>query len=139
MKKTILALVVITLVISITGCGTMGSFRANNVTNVELSQANFNIVARDLQGSAKEGYLFGVSAPQGSDINTFGLIKISGDEKPYATAVKNLWKSYQEKYGDIKGKNLVLINIRQDNEMLNTLIYTEIKYFITADVAEFIE
>jgi len=117
----------------------MGSFRANNVTNVELSEANFNIVARDLQGSAREGYLFGVSAPQGADINTFGLIKISGDEKPYATAVKNLWKNYEEKYGEIKGKNLVLVNIRQDNEMLNTLIYTEVKYFITADVVEFIE
>ena len=117
----------------------MGSFRANNVTNVELSEANFTIVARDLQGSAREGYLFGVSAPQGSDINTFGLIKISGDEKPYATAVKNLWKNYQEKYGDITGKNLVLVNIRQDNEMLNTLIYTEVKYFITADVVEFTE
>lgn len=139
MKKIIVSLVVITLLISMTGCGTMGSFRANNITNVELSQANFNIVARDLQGAAREGYLFGVSAPQGSDINTFGLIKISGDEKPYATAVKNLWKNYQEKYGDIKGKNLVLVNIRQDTEMLNTFIYTEVKYFITADVVEFNE
>lgn len=137
MKKAIASLIVIILLISLTGCGTMGSFRANNVTNVELSKANFNIVARDLQGSAKEGYLFGVSAPQGSDINTFGLIKISGDEKPYAAAVKNLWKDYQEKYGDIKEKNLVLVNIRQDNEMINTLIYTEVKYFITADVVEF--
>lgn len=139
MKKIIVSLAVITLLMSITGCGTMGSFRANNITNVELSQANFNIVARDLQGTAREGYLFGVSAPQGSDINTFGLIKISGDEKPYATAVKNLWKNYQEKYGDIKGKNLVLVNIRQDTEMLNTFIYTEVKYFITADVVEFNE
>ena len=139
MKKIIALLIVIILLISFTGCGTMGSFRANNVTNVELSKANFNIVARDLQGSAREGYLFGVSAPQGSDINTFGLIKISGDEKPYATAVKNLWKNYQEKYGDIKGKNLVLVNIRQDTEMLNTFIYTEVKYFITADVVEFTE
>lgn len=139
MKRIIVSLIAITLLILITGCGTMGSFRANNVTNVELSRANFNIVARDLQGSAREGYLFGVSAPQGSDINTFGLIKISGDEKPYATAVKNLWKSYEEKYVDSKGKNLVLVNIRQDTEMLNTLVYTEVKYFITADVVEFTE
>jgi hypothetical protein len=139
MKKIIASLIVFTLMISLTGCGTMGSFRANNVTNVELSKANFNIVARDLQGSAREGYLFGVSASNGFDINTFGLIKISGDEKPYATAVKNLWKNYQEKYGDIKGKNLVLVNVRLDNEMINTLIYTEVKYFITADVVEFTE
>ena len=139
MKKFILSLTFITLVILISGCGTMGSFRANNITNVELSQANFNIVARDLQGSAMQGYLFGVSAPQGSDVSTFGLIRISGVENPFAYAVKDLWNKYREKHGDIEGKKLALVNIRQDTETLNLLVYTEAKYFITADVIEFVE
>ena len=139
MKKIFLSLVSITLLISISGCGTMGTFRANNITNVELSQPNFNIVARDLQGSAMQGYLFGISVPQGSDISTFALIKIAGVEKPYASAVKDLWNNYREKYGDIEGKKLALVNIRQDTETLNTLVYTEAKYYITADVVEFIE
>ena len=117
----------------------MGTFLANNITNVVLSQSNFNIVARDLQGKAMQGYLFGVSAPQGSDLNTFALIKVSGVEKPYAAAVQDLWNKYREKYGDIEGKKLALVNIRQDTETLNTLIYTEARYFITADVVEFIE
>lgn len=139
MKKVILALIVLTYLLALSGCGTMGTFRANNITNVVLSKPNFNIVARDLQGTAMQGYLFGVSAPQGQDLNTFALIKVSGDEKPYAAAIKDLWNNYREKYGDIEGKKLALVNIRQDTETLNTLIYTEARYFITADVVEFVE
>ena len=139
MKKIILSLGSIILLIALSGCGTMGTFHANNVTNVELSQPNFNIVARNLQGSAMQGYLFGVSAPQGSNIGTFALIKISGVDKPYDAAMKDLWRNYQEKYGDIEGKKLALVNIRQDTKTLNTFIYTEATYYISADVIEFIE
>jgi len=139
MKKIFLSLVSIALLVLLTGCGTMGTFRANNVTNVQLSQPNFKIVAQDLQGSAMQGYLFGISAPQGSEVGTFGLIRISGVEKPYDTAMKELWSSYREKHGDIEGKKLALINIRQDTEVINTFVYTEAKYFISADVIEFIE
>ena len=139
MKKAILPLVIVALVMLVAGCGTMGSFRANNTTNIELSEANFNIVARNLQGSAMQGYLIGVSMQQFSDVATFGLIKVSGDEKLYDAAVKSLWQDYREKYGDPERKNLLLINIRQDTETLNTLVYTEAKLFLTADVVEFVE
>ena len=139
MKKTLLALGIVTLAILVAGCGTMGTFRANNVTNVELSEANFNIVARDLQGSAMQGYLLGVSVQQFSDVMTFGLIKVSGDDKLYDTATKALWDDFRDKYGDTEGRNLVLVNIRQDTETLNTFFYTEAKLFISADVVEFVE
>lgn len=139
MKRITMSLAFIILLAVLSGCGTMGTFRANNVTNVELSKANFKIVARNLQGAAMQGYLIGISAPQGSDIGTVGLIRINGVEKPYDTAVKDLWNNYREKYGDIEGKKLALVNIRQDTEVLNTFIYTEAKLFISADVVEFTE
>ncbi len=139
MKKIISTLVSITVLVLISGCGTMGTFRANNQTNVQLSQPNFNIVGMDLQGSATQGYLFGFSVPQGADVGSFALIRINGVQKPYAAALEELWKNYREKYGEIEGKKLALINIRQDTEVLNTFVYTEAKYFITADVIEFIE
>lgn len=139
MKKSILVLGIVTLAILVAGCGTMGTFRANNVTNVELSEANFNIVARDLQGSASQGYLLGVSVQQFSDVTTFGLIKVSGDDKLYDTAIKALWEDFRQKYGETEGRNLVLVNIRQDSKTLNTLVYTEAHLFISADVVEFIE
>jgi len=141
MKKFFLFLVLGIFMLAFTGCGSMGAFRANNVTSVELSKANFTIVARDIEGSAMQGYLFGISAPaaQGSDIATIGLIKVSGDDKPYASALKRLWDNYKEKYGDPDGKKLALINVHQDSKVLNTLVYTEATIFITADVVEFIE
>ena len=139
MKKIILSLALVTLLVLVSGCGTMGSFRASNVTNVELSQPNFNVVARDLQGSAMQGYLIGVSFPQASDIATFGLIKVSGVDKLYDTAVKALWDDYREKHGATEGKKLALVNIRQDTKTLNTLVYTEATLYLSADVVEFIE
>ncbi|MEJ2054050.1 MAG: hypothetical protein P8X42_09035 [Calditrichaceae bacterium] len=137
MRRIFLSLVVLTFLITLSGCGTMGNFRSANVTSVELSEANFNYVARDLEGSSMQGYLLGVSAPQGSDLHTFGLIKVSGSDKPYADAVQDLWNKYRDKYGDTSGKKLALVNIRQDYRTLNILVYTEAHYFITADVIEF--
>lgn len=139
MKKNIISLCLIILVITLSGCGSMGTFRADNLTNVELSQANFNYVARNVQGSAMQGYLLGISASQGYGVSTFGLVRVSGVEKPYDSAMKDLWNNFQEKHGSLDGKKLALINIRQDTEVLNTFIYTEARYFITADVIEFAE
>jgi hypothetical protein len=139
MKRILFSLFLVTLLVFSSGCATGGAFQAYHVTNVELSQPNFNIVARDLNGTSMQGYLLGVSISQGSDIGTFGLIKVAGVEKLYDTAIRDLWKNYQDNYGKIEGKKLALVNIRQDSEILNTFFYTEAKYFITADVVEFIE
>ena len=139
MKKIIFILVSTALMISLFGCGTMGTFRGNNITNVELSQPNFNIVGRDLEGSSEQGYLFGLSAPQGSDVGIIGLIKVSGEDKMFDAAVKELWSDFRNKVGDPKGRKLALINIRQDVKVLNTFVYTQAKIFITADVVEFVE
>lgn len=139
MKKIILILVSAALMITLFGCGTMGTFRGNNTTNVELSKANFNIVATNLEGTAEQGYLFGLSAPQFGDVGIVGLIKVSGEDKLYDTAVKNLWDDFKDKVGDPKGRKLALINIRNDVEVLNTFVYTSAKIYITADVVEFVE
>ena len=139
MKKILFPLILVMFMAFLSGCATGGAFQAYHVTSVELSQPNFNIVARDLSGTSMQGYLLGVSISQGSDVGTFGLVKVAGVEKLYDTAIKDLWKNYQEKYGEIEGKKLALVNIRQDSEILNTIFYTQAKYFITADVIEFIE
>ena len=139
MKKIIYLLVSITLIALLSGCGTAGAFQAMNVTTVELSKPNFNIAARDVHGSSTQGYLVGISYSQGSDIGTFALIKVAGVEKLYDAAIKDLWNNYREKYGDTEEKKLALVNIRQDTEILNTVVYTQAKYFITADVVEFVE
>lgn len=139
MKRTLYSLIAISMIILLTGCGTMGSFRANHATVVELSKANYEIVAHNVQGSSAQGYLFGFSGPQFGDVMTFGLVQVSGDKKPYDAAIQDLWNNYEEKYGSMKGKKLALINVRQDTETLNAFIYAEAKYYISADVIEFVD
>ena len=139
MKKIIVLVTAVLMITLLSSCGTGGAFQANHVTNVELSEPNFNIVARDVSGSSMQGYILGLSYSQGSEIGSFGVVKVAGVEKPYDVAIKNLWNNFEENYGSIEGKKLALVNVRHDSELLNTLIYTQAKYFITADVVEFVE
>ena len=139
MKKILFSSILIALLVLVSGCAAGGAFQANHVTSVELSEPNFNIVARGLSGTAMQGYLLGISISQGSDVNMFGFVKVAGVEKLYDTAIKDLWKNYEKDYGSAEGKKLALINIRHDSEILNTILYTQAKYFITADVVEFVD
>lgn len=121
----------------LSGCYTGGAFMAQNVTNVDLSEANFNIVARDLQGSAHADYLLGVGVSYGSISNTFGLIRVGGTATLYDEAIKSLWKNYEEKHGSSQGRNLLLINVRYDTDILNLLVFTKTTLYIHADIVEF--
>ena len=121
------------------GCTTGGSFISQNVTSVELSEPNFNVVANNVQGTSKASYIIGVTYSAGSIANTLALVRVGGSSKLYDDAVQDLWKNFEKEYGEKEGKNLVLANIRIDNDMLNFILYTQTELFITADVVEFIE
>ena len=54
-KKTIVAASIV--VVALSGCAQMGMFAAGNVTNVQLSAPNYEIVAVGVSGSA-EGVVF---------------------------------------------------------------------------------
>jgi len=45
--KFLLLLIVPVILVFLNGCSTGGSFIANNVTSVELSEPNFNIIAEN--------------------------------------------------------------------------------------------
>jgi hypothetical protein len=139
MKRPLLLLSVLILSFALSGCMSSGSFLAHNVTNVELSEPNFRIVAKDLEGQAKASYIFGVSYSLGSVSNTFAVARIDGPASLYNSAIKDLWQNYREQYGDIEGKKLALANVRIDSDMLNLMVYTESELYITADVVEFVE
>ena len=139
MKKIILLLLLPILLAFLSSCTTGGSFLAHNATNVELSEPNFKIVAKNLEGYSKASYLFGLTYSMGSIANTLALVRIGGTAKLYDDAIQNIWKNYEEKYGDTEGKKLVLANIRIDNDMLNLVVYTQTELYITADVVEFEE
>ena len=125
--------------IFLSACSTGGSFLAHNATTVELSDANFKIVARDLEGYSKAEYLIGFSFSSGFMANTMALVRIGGTAKLYDEAVKNLWKEFEEKGGQREGKKLALINVRYDTDILNLLVYTQTELYLHADVVEFVE
>ena len=138
-QKLIIFLIAPALVIFISGCSTGGSFIANNVTNVELSEPNFDIVAENVQGYSKASYLIGFTYSTGNISNTLALLRVGGTPKLYDDAIQDLWKNFREKHPDTEGRNLVLANIRFDNDMLNLLVYTQTELYVTADVVEFKE
>ena len=41
------------------GCASTGQFNSTNLTNVELSQANFRVIATNVCGEASSHYLLG--------------------------------------------------------------------------------
>ena len=138
-SRIIMILVIGTLLVIFSSCTTGGSFLAQNVTNVELSDPGYKFVARNVEGQSKADYLFGISYSTGQMANTLALFRVGGSAKLYDDAIQNLWKKYQDNYGEIDGKKLALINIRYDTDILNLLVYTQTELYINADIVEFKE
>lgn len=124
---------------SLTACATGGMLRSANVTNVELSSANYRVLARDVSGEASAGYLLGVSASTGQDIGTVALIRVQGDGQLYKHAIESLWEEFEAEHGPVAGRALALVNIRHDVDCLNALgLYTRARMWVRADVVEFV-
>jgi hypothetical protein len=75
-KKTIVAASIV--VVALSGCAQMGMFAAGNVTNVQLSAPNYEIVAVGVSGSAKASYLLGVTYSNGPQTGSVALARIGG-------------------------------------------------------------
>jgi hypothetical protein len=127
------------LAVFLTGCFSSGAFLSGNVTDVQLKEANYEVVATDVHGSATSGYLFGVSGGFGPSTSTFAVARVSGEGQLYQAALANLWENVESQYGDVKGNDLALVNVRYDVEALNLFIYTRPTLTVRADVVEFTE
>jgi len=139
MKKSILILSSLLLLAYLTGCSTGGSFMANNVTNVDLTEQNFEFVARNVEGFSRAEYVIGISYSSGFVANTLALVRTGGSAKLYNDAIKNLWDNFKLEYGSTEGRNLLLANVRYDTDILNLLLYTQTDLYIHADIIEFEE
>lgn len=122
-----------------TGCASSGAFNTATVTNVELSEPNYEIVATNVAGRASAAYLLGLSGSYWRQLQTVALVRVKGTGMLYSEAVDNLWNNFQEKHGRVEGRDLALINVRYDTEALNLLVYTRPTVVVRADVVEFIQ
>jgi hypothetical protein len=127
------------LTVSLTGCFTSGSFLSGHLTDVQLKEANYTVVATDVHGSATAGYLFGVSGGPGLTTTALALVRVSGEKQLYQAALADLWSNVEAAYGTVEGERLALINVRYDVDALNLLLYTQPTLTVRADVIEFTE
>lgn len=140
MKKlfqNLLGVVVLTIFLS--GCASSGMHMSSSLTNVQLSEANYQIVARSVSGESKAGYILGVTFGVGMYSQVMGLARVSGDKALYKTAMDNLWSNFEANHGSVEGRNLALVNVRYDVDALNLFVYTKPMLTIQADIIEFLE
>jgi hypothetical protein len=137
MLSRVAALGLLICLLPLSGCTTGGAFLAQNQTNVELAGDNFNIVAKDVVGSAYADYLLGLGSSAGAASSTLALVRVGGTATLYNDAVTSLWRNFEERYGSAEGRNLVLANVRYDADVLNLIVFTKTTVYIHADVVEF--
>jgi hypothetical protein len=140
MKKKIFLMVILVFTFAqIYGCANGGMFLALNNTSVQLSEPNYEIIAKGISGTSKAGYLLGISYSLGASTNTVALARVEGTGQLYQEAVKDLWNNFEQNYGSIEGRKVALANVHYDSESMNFIFYTEVQVFIRADVIEFLE
>lgn len=137
MKKTAITAGCIVVAMSLAGCAQTGMFVAGNMTNVELSEPNYKIVAIGVSGEAKASYLLGVAFSKGQEPGAVALARIGGTGQLYREAMEHLWQDFEESNGPVVGRRLALTNIRYDSDSHNLLVYSDITLSIRADVIEF--
>jgi hypothetical protein len=134
--KLLLALLFTTAVLS--GCGSTGALNSANITEVQLADNNYEIVATNMKGKASAGYLLGISTGAGNrQIQTFAIARLNGSSSLFGDAVENLWENFRDQYGKVEGRELALVNIRYDTDALNLFVYTKPTVSVRADVVEF--
>jgi hypothetical protein len=122
----------------LSACASSGSLTAGNLTNVELSGANFRVVATDVGGQASAGYIIGITAPQGSRMQTVAVARVEGTGQLYREALEDLWANFRAEHGATEGRSLALANVRFDSDALNLFVYTASRVSVRADVIEFV-
>lgn len=136
MKKTLFALLFSSL-IYLSGCGSTGLTSSTHLTNVELSEANYVVVATNVSGEASTSALFGMSYGLGMASSQMALIPLSSDRRVITQAMENLWLNFENEYGTAVNRKLALVNMRYDSRTVNTFFYTKVETIIVADVVEF--
>lgn len=138
--KTRTAIIIALLACTCVGwwsCAPAGIFPALNITQVGLSEGNYQIVATNVAGEAEASYLVGLSFSNGMMAQTLALYRLHGSGMLYKEAIEDLWKHFEDQHGKPEGKKLALVNVRYDADPLNLFVYSRMRISVRADVVEF--
>ena len=133
------SMIILLCIVLLSSCSTSGLFTSAHFTNVQLSESNYRLVAKNVKGEAEAEYILGFSGAFRGELQTLAMIRVSGNGMLYEEAMENLWKNYESLTSQsVEGKKLALVNVRYDSDALNVLfLYTKPKISIRADVIEF--
>lgn len=138
MKHRTRLLPALILTLTCAGCINSGAFYTTNLTNVELGEDNYKIVATNVHGQSEAGYILGLSGSQGGYATTFALFRVEGDGLLYKTAIENLWAQFEEQHGPMGNRPLALVNVQFDADASNYLgLYSKSVVSVRADIIEF--
>jgi hypothetical protein len=137
MKNFLLTLLIFGLGLLVTGCASTGLTASSHVTNVQLTNPNFRIVATNISGEASADGILGVSYGLGLATTQLVIIPLADDRMLYKNAMQSLWSNFEKVYGPATNRKLALVNIRYDSESLNLFFYTKVTTAVVADVVEF--
>ena len=135
MKKLLIR--AFSLLLLASGCASSGLTASSHVTNVQLNNPNFRVVATNVTGQASASGALGISVGIGLGTTQIALFPLGGDRALYKQAVKELWSNFEKSNGPVAGRRLALVNVRYDSESINLFVYTRITNVIVADVVEF--
>ena len=135
MRKATIAVLILD-VVALSGCAQTGTFTAENLTTVELSEPNYEVVATGVSGTAKAGYLIGASFSTGAKSGSISLLRVSGTGHLYKEAM-GLWADFESKHARWLVDTWALINIPYDADTRDFLVYNDIAVSLRADVVEF--
>lgn len=136
MKKIPIA-ILLTGILVVSGCASTGVTTSAHVTNVQLGEPDFRIVATSVSGEASSEALFGVSYGLGMAATQLAIIPLTSDRMLYKMAMEKLWSNFEAAHGSATNRKLALANVRYDSETLNLFLYTKVTTVIVADVVEF--
>lgn len=134
-RTSLLAVVFVAILAA--GCGSTGAFNAATVTDVQLSEDNYEVVATNVKGEATAGYILGLSGNASRQMRTLALARVSGSGQLYGDALDDLWAQFEAEHGDVDGAPLALTNVRYDTDALNLILYTRPTVSVRADVIRF--
>lgn len=139
MNSRVLSLSLVGAFVFLASCTNTGAFISTNRTTVELSEGNYEIVATNVEGSSEASYILGLSYSSGMITQSMSLARVSGSSFLYQDALSSLWANYESEYSTVNGEKLALTNVRYDADILNLIVYNEIKLSVRADVVKFVD
>ncbi|HZY78913.1 MAG TPA: DUF6567 family protein [Cyclobacteriaceae bacterium] len=135
--KTFVTIMIFALAILVGGCASTGLTASSHITNVQLTNPNFRVVATNVSGEASSKGVLGVSYGFGIATTQLAIIPLTEDRMLYKNAIKNFWSNFEATHGSVSDRKLALVNVRYDSESLNLFFYTKVTTVVVADVVEF--